>query len=87
MIKKVYSIRDAKGELFNDPWFAHTHGDAERTFTRLVKDEKTTIHQFPEDYDLYFLGEFDDQRGVYNCLETPQHIIKAAFLQNASKPQ
>lgn len=74
---KMYSIRDQKAEAFNQPWYAKTHGEAERTFAQLAKDPKSTIHLFPEDFDLYFVGTYDDQKGVVNSLDTPQHIAKA----------
>lgn len=77
MVQKVYSIRDAKAEYFTQPFFKKTHGEAERDFTMLCQDEKSSINKFPEDYDLYFIGEYDDQSGKMSPLETPQHIVKA----------
>lgn len=77
MILKVFSIRDAKAEVFNQPFFKKTHGEAERDFSALCKDEKSMPSQFPEDFDLYFLGEYDDQNGLLLSLDTPQHVIKA----------
>lgn len=74
---KIYSIRDAKGEIFNQPFYKKTHGEAERDFQTLCKDEKSMPHQYPEDFDLYFLGHYDDQTGKIQSLDTPQHITKA----------
>lgn len=77
---RVYSIRDAKAEVYNQPWFAKTHGEAERNFAQLARDPKSMVGQFPEDYDLYFIGSYNDQTGVIDALETPQHIAKAISL-------
>lgn len=74
---KMYSIRDSKTEVFSQPFFQKSHGEAERSFTQLLRDDKSTISQFPEDYDLYFHGIYDDQTGKLQALDTPQHIIKA----------
>lgn len=74
---KVYSIHDQKTGIFNRPFYNHTHGEAERNFSELVRDDKSTISKHPEDYDLYFLGEYDDNAGVFEPLETPHHIVKA----------
>jgi len=74
---KAFSIRDAKAETFNQPFFQKTHGEAERSFQQLVRDPKSTVSQFPEDYDLYYLGTYDDQKGVFEPLDTPQHLQKA----------
>lgn len=77
MSKKIYSVKDAKAEVFNTPFYQSTHGEAERSFTRLVQDEKSIISQFPDDYDLYCLGEFDDRTGLIATLDTPLHVAKA----------
>lgn len=82
MLLKVYSIRDTKAEVYNTPFMKKTHGEAERDFTSLVKDEKSMPNQYPEDFDLYHLGIFDDQTGKFEPLATPQHIIKAVNVKN-----
>lgn len=78
---KIFSIRDSKGEIYNQPFFQKTHGEAERNFRELVKDEKSMIHKYPDDFDLYYLGQFDDQSGVLETLDTPQHVTKAINLK------
>lgn len=77
MLLKMYSIRDSKGELFNTPFFNKSHGEAERNFRTLVNDGKSTVNKYPEDFDLYYLGDYDDNDGKCIPLDTPQHIIKA----------
>lgn len=79
---KVYSIRDAKGEIFHPPFYKKTHGEAERDFTTLVGDQNGMVSKYPEDFDLWYLGTFDDQTGKFNALETPQHVIKAIQIAN-----
>lgn len=77
MILKCYSIYDAKGEIFNPPFYKRTHGEGERTFTEICHDEKSAAWKFPEDFDLYYCGEYDDQTGKYEPLNSPQHMMKA----------
>lgn len=77
MLLKAYSIRDQKGEIFNTPFFKNTHGEAERDFNRAVNDPKTQLNEYPEDFDLWYLGDYDNNKGVLIPLETPQHICKA----------
>lgn len=81
----MFSIRDTKGEIFNPPYFAKTHGEAERQFKTLTNDSKSTINQYPEDFDLYYLGDYDDQTGKLKSLDTPQHLIKAALVNTDKK--
>lgn len=78
---KIYSIRDSKAEIYNAPFFQKTHGEAERSFKTLANDQKSTVCQHPEDFDLWFLGVYNDQTGTIQSLETPQHIAKAISMK------
>lgn len=73
----AFSIRDSKAEVFYTPFFSKTHGEAERNFRQAVNDEKTTLNKYPEDFDLYYLGKYDDNTGKLESLDTPSHVIKA----------
>lgn len=81
MILRMYSIRDTKAEVFGAPFYKNTHGEAERDFQRLIRDEKSTVNQYPEDFDLYYLGDYDDQSGKVRPADSPQHIVKAVQLK------
>jgi len=81
MIQKMYSVRDAKSEIFHPPFFQKTHGEAERTFHKLCNDEKSSMFIYPEDYDLYYVGEYDDNTGKLAPLDTPQHVQKAVQMK------
>jgi len=87
MIKKMYAIRDAKAEAFLNPWFKVTHGEAERDFNAAVNNEETTLAKYPEDFDLYYLGDYDDNSGKLKSLDSPQHIVKAVQLVRQKGPQ
>lgn len=79
---RIYSIRDAKAEIYNAPFFQKTHGEAERSFKTVANDPKSTVCQHPEDFDLWYLGTYDDQSGIIESLATPQHISKAVDMKN-----
>lgn len=74
---KMYSIRDQKSEIFNVPFYKQTHGEAERDFRTLVNDQKSQVNIYPEDFDLYYIGTYDDNSGIVEPLKTPEFIIKA----------
>lgn len=84
MKRKVYTIRDSKAEIYNEPFMQHTHGEAERTIKSLLNKKDNQISLHPEDYDLYYLGEYDDNTGLYSPLDTPQHIQKVAHLYQST---
>lgn len=77
MVLKMFSVRDSKGEKFHPPFFKSTHGEAERDFAQMVRDEKSLANKFPEDFDLYYIGLYDDLTGKMETLDTPQHLQKA----------
>lgn len=79
---KVFSIRDAKAEIFNAPFYKRSHGEAERDFSQLTTDGKSTVNQYPEDFDLYYLGTYNDQTGKFDPIDSPQHVVKAAVLKD-----
>lgn len=79
---KAFSIRDSKGEIFNPPFFKKTLGEAERDFHQLCKDDKSMPAKYPEDYDLYYLGNYDDCSGKFMPLDTPQNMVKAVQVIN-----
>jgi len=73
----MFSIRDTKAEVYHPPFFKGTHGEAERAFMELARDEKSQIAKYPEDFDLFYVGDYDDETGKIDPQVTPQHIIKA----------
>jgi hypothetical protein len=83
---KAFSIRDQKAEIFNTPYFNKTMGEAERNFAQAVNDSKTMLNKYPEDFDLYYLGEYDDQKGTVAWEETPKHIAKAVSFVQSPQP-
>lgn len=74
---KMFAIRDVKAEGYNTPFFQPTFGLAERAFKDACQDEKTTLAKHPEDYSLYYLGEFDQTSGLMKVEETPKHVCNA----------
>lgn len=74
---EVFAVKDTKGGMFLTPMHARSHGEAERMFKEATSDERSLICKYPEDYDLYHLGKFDDQTGKYDLKPAPEHIVNA----------
>lgn len=81
MTKKVFSIRDSQTGIYNLPFFQHTSGEAERTTLAMMEDKRALPAQFPEHFDLFLLGDFDDNSGKFEPLDTPQHVVKLIDLK------
>jgi len=63
MIQKVYAIRDVKANHYATPFFMASNGLAIRAFSDLVSDPKTTLNRHPDDFQLFVIGEYDDNSG------------------------
>lgn len=80
-IKRVYSTRDSKTEFFYTPFYQNTEAEALRTWGASTAKPESMICQYPEDYDLYYLGTFDDQTGKFQLLDSPKHVVSAVNLK------
>lgn len=77
MKQKAFAVRDGKTELFHLPFFSNTHADAERSFSATANNPQTTINQFPEDFALWHIGEYDQSIGKMFPLDQPIHMLNA----------
>lgn len=84
-MQKAFSIKDSKAEVYNPPFFKPTHGEAERTFRELANDEKTNVNKYPEDFSLWYVGNYNEQTGILEPKE-PTHLHNAISMI-APKPQ
>lgn len=63
MIRKVFSVYDTKAGAYMTPFFYPSEAMAIRAFTQAVLSPEHDIHAFPQDYTLFAIGEFDDEKG------------------------
>lgn len=71
MIFKIVAIRDRVSDAFSVPSFVPTIGQAVRSFGDEVKrpstDERPNqLNTHSEDFDLYQLGEYNDELGTFD---------------------
>lgn len=76
MNTKIYTIFDTKVEAYMAPFTSPQHGSAIRAFTDTVLDEGTTFHAHPEDYTLFYIGDFDPNTGLIEPALTPVSLVK-----------
>lgn len=82
MIQKMYVIHDSAVKAFVSPHFARTHGEAERNFRLAVntQDEpgKTShLSRSPEQFTLFYVGDYDDETGLVTPKPSPEAVITA----------
>ena len=71
---QLYSVRDTVAELFHAPRHMHNHAVAVRNFTEWL-DQDDGGHVHLEDYNLYYVGEFDDETGIFTALDEPELVM------------
>lgn len=67
----VCSVRDNVALQFGRPFYTINLGTAIRSFRVELANPESQISQYPADYDLYVLGEFDDETGKFDLDDIP----------------
>lgn len=83
MVLRIYCIYDTKVESYSQPWFCPTNGAALRSFSDEVRNEKSNLAKHPEDYVLFELGEWDDQKGTIKMLDAKKSLgLALEYVEN-----
>ena len=78
MKQNIYAIYDTVAQCFNLPFFNVNNAVAIRNFSTSVQNEP---HK--NDYELFQLGEFDDQNGSICPLDSPTKILTGFDVETA----
>lgn len=77
MIFKLVSVKDTAVQAFQALGQVRTTGEANRAFRDLINNpDNKQMFQHPSDYELYLVGEFDDQEGTVNSLQKPELLAR-----------
>lgn len=83
-MKLVFSVRDRKAQVFNRPFFEVNKVQAQRAFETAVKDVNSPFHAYPDDFEMCYMGEFDETTGKFVMLGFPEVLCSARdFLMSA----
>lgn len=66
----VFSVFDSKAEVYGTPMFFPTRGIALRQFTDEANRAESAIKKHPEDYTLFYIGEYDPDKGLLTPANT-----------------
>lgn len=78
---KLFSVFDAKLEAFIQPFYELTTAAAVRAFTNAANEPKHNFKIHGEDYSLFELGTFDQEKGTFSILESPKPLGLAITMQ------
>ena len=73
MISYAFTVFDQKAGVYHPPFFQLTAGMAQRTFTDCVNDRSHQFGKHPQDYTLFAIGYFDDNKGHFEA--TPPETV------------
>lgn len=79
-IKKIVAVRDRALDAFGQPFFIPSNGAAIRSFQDEINNKDSELYKHPDDYDLYELGEYDDNTGT--LAQGPEHPRQIAIGKN-----
>lgn len=77
MILIVCAIRDSAINAYTRPFYVPAIGAAVRAFTDEVNRVDSDMHKHPEDYELFELGEFDEETGHIENRSEPRSLGRA----------
>nr|WAE43570.1 MAG: nonstructural protein [Microviridae sp.] len=81
MLMKIFAIRDNKVGAYSKPFIEDNAIQASRALHMAVNDKMIQLSQFPEDFDLYELGEIDNISGALVDPGRPKFIVSAISLK------
>lgn len=71
------AIRDSAMDAYMRPFAAPSTGMAVRSFQDELRRDDSEMRKHPEDYELFKLGEFDEESGkLYALQEGPESLIR-----------
>jgi len=81
---QIFSVYDSKAAVYCAPFFCPTMAVAQRAFARTAADPETQMYAFPQDFTLFHLGEFDDEKGTFLMWAQQVNLGLAAQFQGVN---
>ena len=82
---RAYSIFDAAVKTFGQPMFFHTDAGATRVFMMEIRRNESgnLLNASRQDFDLYYVGVFDTETGVFTSNPAPEIILHGRSVADA----
>ena len=70
----ICTVKDRAADAYGRPMFVPSAGVALRSFSDEINrnNAENQLYNHPDDFDLYELGEFDDNTGLFSLHEQPK---------------
>lgn len=73
MKQKILAVKDRAIDAFLQPFFTPALGAGIRAFQDEINRADSPMHNHPDDYDLYYIGEYETTTGHVEAIP-PQQI-------------
>lgn len=73
---KLYAVKDVKVGFMQVVMF-HNNEEAKRAFLYVASDKNSTVGKNPEDYELWYLGNYDVESGLISDTENRSFVCSA----------
>lgn len=81
-LQNLYAIIDVVAGTFYPP-FTSIHDDtAKRSFVQMLTNADTGMSRNPQDFDLYYLGDFDPDDGQIQTIPQPKLLMRGSSTIN-----
>jgi len=85
MKQNIYAVKDIVAEEFQPPFFLKNDAVAIKEFGKACENKETQWNQFPQDYSLYYLGNFDTETGKIDSKESKQLANATQFVTSVKE--
>lgn len=75
-MQTICSVYDQKARFFSAPFTTMTTETGIRDFVRAVSDSRGMTDKFPADYELYAIGQFNEDTGAIEGFIVPQLLTR-----------
>ena len=72
------TVYDSKTMAYLPPITLKTKAEAIRSFQAACKDENSNFSKWPEDYTMFQIAEWDEEKGVVTNLDSPIVLANAS---------
>lgn len=76
----LYSVRDLRLDVYQTPFAARSDADAVRMLMQISERSDSVVFDFPRDYVLYCVAEFDYDTGTVRPCETVEQVCEMSYI-------
>lgn len=78
MVKKIFGVYDKKMSEYSSTFIDNHVAQMVRGLEKVLQSPNSQIAEYPEDFDIYFLGDIDLITGKIKCPVNPEYVLSCA---------